>query len=82
MLEFWIACLGQKDGHTTKTIFLSTLDGSERASPCARRGCIVDADLRRCATGLLRFVPVAPKSAGLTAGDTSGDRAAKLIPGD
>src|SRR5215469_2395022 len=35
------------------------LDGPERASAGPLRGCTVGGDLRRCATGLYRVVPVA-----------------------
>ena len=34
-------------------------DGPERASAGPLRGCTVGGDLRRCATGLCRVVPVA-----------------------
>ena len=39
--------------------FFPRFDGSERASAGPLRGCTVGGDLRRCATGLYRVVPVA-----------------------
>src|SRR6202030_2061526 len=39
--------------------FFPRVDGSERASAGPLRGCTVGGDLRRCATGVYRVVPVA-----------------------
>src|SRR5215469_4582865 len=39
--------------------YFPRLDGPERASAGLLRGCSVGGDLRRCATGLFRVVPVA-----------------------
>src|ERR1700719_1527039 len=45
--------------------FLPRFDGPERASAGPLRGCTVGGDLRRCATGLCRVVPVALAATGL-----------------